>query len=303
MNANTLEIGVKELRKIIPALITDNLSDDFFIAEVKDVEELDKLREPYRFGGYLIFHCLEGELSIEINLKRYLIPEGALLFSIPGNIIRNNPGESPKKCKFVVLAASKELLTQGRVDFSHLFNESLKIINEPCIHPDHDDVALLDRYLRLIYRLSRRGGGVAIREAVSSILVSAFYFLSELWQKNIQNAEADAKESSQTPRARRVFEDFIKLVGEYHTVERGMAFYAGKLGLTPKYLSKQIKQVTGRSGPDWIDSFVIVEAKNFLKYSDLPVKEIVKKLNFTNSSVFHKFFKAHTGMTPSEYRR
>ena len=303
MNADLHEIGVKEVQRIIPAKVADNLSDDFFIAEINDVEELGKLREPHRFGGYLIFYCVEGELSIEINLKHYIITEGAILLSIPGNIVCSIHEGSRKKCKFVALAASKELLTQGRVDFPHLFNESLNIINDPCIHPDQEDVGILDRYLRLIYKLSTRGGSIAIREAVSSVLISVFYFISDIWKKDIQNAERRPKGPPSTSRSKLVFENFIKLVGEYHTVERNMAFYAGKLGLTPKYLSKQIKQVTGRSGPDWIDSFVIVEAKNFLKYSDLPVKEIVKKLNFTNSSVFHKFFKAHTGMTPSEYRR
>jgi AraC-like DNA-binding protein len=81
-----------------------------------------------------------------------------------------------------------------------------------------------------------------------------------------------------------------------------MAFYATNLGLTPKYLSKLIKQASGRSAPEWIDSFVILEAKNMLKYTDNSIKEIVYKLHFPNPSVFYKFFKAHTGMTPSQYR-
>ena len=44
------------------------------------------------------------------------------------------------------------------------------------------------------------------------------------------------------------------------------------------------------------------EAKNLLKYSGTTIKEIVFKLNFPNQSVFYKFFKARTGMTPTEYR-
>ena len=39
-----------------------------------------------------------------------------------------------------------------------------------------------------------------------------------------------------------------------------------------------------------------------MKYTDLAIKEIVYKLHFPNQSVFFKFFKAHTGLTPSEYR-
>ena len=40
-----------------------------------------------------------------------------------------------------------------------------------------------------------------------------------------------------------------------------------------------------------------------LKYSTASIKEIVYTLHFPNQSVFYKFFKTHTGMTPSEFRK
>jgi AraC-like DNA-binding protein len=109
-------------------------------------------------------------------------------------------------------------------------------------------------------------------------------------------------DSQRSARLNQIFERFIALVNEYHCSERGMAFYADKLCLTPKYLSTLIKKASGRSAPDWIDDFVILEAKNLLKYTDLAIKEIVYKLHFPNQSVFFKFFKANTSLTPSEYR-
>jgi AraC-like DNA-binding protein len=83
---------------------------------------------------------------------------------------------------------------------------------------------------------------------------------------------------------------------------RNVGFYADRLSLTPKYLSRIIKEASGRSAPEWIDDYVILEAKNLLKYSGLAIKEIVYKLNFPSQSVFYKFFKARTGMTPTEYK-
>lgn len=72
--------------------------------------------------------------------------------------------------------------------------------------------------------------------------------------------------------------------------------------MSPKYLSKLIKEVSGKSAPEWIDAYVMLEAKHLLKYTDISIKEIVFKLNFSNQTVFYKYFKAHTGMTPTEYR-
>ena len=68
-------------------------------------------------------------------------------------------------------------------------------------------------------------------------------------------------------------------------------------------LYRSFREASGRSAPDWIDAFVILEAKNLLKYSDKSIKEIVFALNFPNQSVFYKFFKAHTGLTPSQFRK
>ena len=81
-----------------------------------------------------------------------------------------------------------------------------------------------------------------------------------------------------------------------------MAFYADKLCLSPKYLSKLIKEVSGKCAPEWIDAYVMLEAKQLLRYSDMAIKEIVYRLHFPNQTVFYKYFKAHSGMTPTEYR-
>jgi AraC-like DNA-binding protein len=136
------------------------------------------------------------------------------------------------------------------------------------------------------------------REAVQSLWISMLYVIAAMLDRRARLAD----DVSPTNRGRMLFEQFIALVAKYHTQYRNVAFYADKLCLTPKYMSKLIKTATGKSAPEWIDAYVILEAKNLLKYSNDTIKQIVFKLNFPNQSVFYKFFKARTGMTPSEYR-
>ena len=52
----------------------------------------------------------------------------------------------------------------------------------------------------------------------------------------------------------------------------------------------------------WIDDYGVLEAKNLLKYSTMSIQEISYYLNFPNQSFFGKYFKNHTGMTPTAYR-
>ena len=84
---------------------------------------------------------------------------------------------------------------------------------------------------------------------------------------------------------------------------RSVAFYAGKLFISPKYLSLIIKESTGKSATDVIDSYVVLEAKNLLRFSGKNIQQVAYELNFPNQSSFGKYFKHLTGMSPSEYQR
>ena len=137
------------------------------------------------------------------------------------------------------------------------------------------------------------------KEMVNALISAGIYHVMSIWSKSLQQKPQNHVQSS---RSRVIYEKFLKLVTEYHTQYRNVGFYADKLSLTPKYLSKLVKNESGRSAPEWIDAYVILEAKNLLKHSNIAIKEIVYKLNFPNQSVFYKFFKMRTGMTPSEYR-
>ena len=60
--------------------------------------------------------------------------------------------------------------------------------------------------------------------------------------------------------------------------------------------------LSGKTAARWIDESVILEAKALLKYSGMSIQEIAYHLNFSTQSFFGKYFKSHTGMTPSAYR-
>lgn len=89
---------------------------------------------------------------------------------------------------------------------------------------------------------------------------------------------------------------------EFHTVSRDVAFYAEKMGITSKYLTMLMTENCGRSAKDWIVEYTILEIKALLRDSNLEIKEIALRTNFRLNSVMTRFFRDHTGMTPSEYR-
>lgn len=64
-----------------------------------------------------------------------------------------------------------------------------------------------------------------------------------------------------------------------------------------------VREATGRPASAWIDDYVILEAKNLLRFSGKNVQQIAYELNFTNQSSFGKYFKHLTGMSPTQFQR
>ena len=73
--------------------------------------------------------------------------------------------------------------------------------------------------------------------------------------------------------------------------------------LSSKHFSTVIKKVSGKTAGQWIDEYVILEAKTLLKYSGMSIQEIANALNFSTQSFFGKYFKQHTGYSPSRFKR
>lgn len=298
------EVNIRELKHLSQgSIVNDNLSDDLFIAEMHYESKMDIIEYPCRFHGYMAFFCIKGEFEVEINLKKFTIRKDSMFIYTPGNIVRviNIDPREKESVHFVVVAISEDLMSSTRFDFSKLYNESLRLLESPCVVINENERGLYRKYFDLIQEVSKMRMP-NMRESVTALISSIFYLMGAMWTDRLTAAKKNGGDEMST-RSKIVLEDFLLLVRDYHTKERSLSFYADKLYLTPKYLSKLIKSVSGKSAHEWIDSFVILEAKNLLKYSDMSIKSIVYELNFPNQTTFYRFFKTKTGMTPSEYRK
>lgn len=292
-------LTLSQFKSFFPDAPCVGIGDDIYIMDARLTKQHAPLMHPCRFDGYMLLYCLKGHLRLNVNLTEFEIKEDMIFMNVPGNIIRvNEIIDTPQEeVRYICLAMSKEFVQGMHVDVNKLFNEGMSMLENPSISLPDDELKLMKATLDVINDTIQSDIPYR-REMIHSQISSLFYLLMGAWVSK----ENEEEEAVQTNRSKAIFDQFIKLVSEYHTQYRNVGFYADKLCLTPKYLSKLIKVATGRSAPEWIDSYVILEAKNMLKYSNVAVKEIVYKLNFPNQSVFYKFFKARTGMTPTEYR-
>ncbi|RYZ68648.1 MAG: AraC family transcriptional regulator, partial [Proteobacteria bacterium] len=80
-------------------------------------------------------------------------------------------------------------------------------------------------------------------------------------------------------------------------------FYAQKMKLTAKALTMRVSRGLGKSARAVVQERILLEAKRLLTYSQHSIQVIAERTGFEDANYFTRFFKAHIGTTPSEFRR
>ena len=96
--------------------------------------------------------------------------------------------------------------------------------------------------------------------------------------------------------------NFLKLLATHFREERSVQYYAALMFVTPKHLTKIVKEVTNKTCGEFIDEMVISEAKILLDDPFMSVANVADKLHFSDQFFFSKFFKNITGVSPSHFK-
>lgn len=101
-----------------------------------------------------------------------------------------------------------------------------------------------------------------------------------------------------------LFDRFARLTERYHTETREVSWYAAQLGYSPRTLTRAVHLTTGRSAKQYLNDRVALEAKRLLAQAPpLPTATCARRLGFEDAANFTKFFRTHTGTTPTRFRR
>ena len=103
-------------------------------------------------------------------------------------------------------------------------------------------------------------------------------------------------------RGEQVFVNFIQSLASHHAERRTVAEYAAEASLSVRHFSTLVQQHTGRTPMQWIHLFTIWQAQRLLLQTNLQIKEIADRLGFPEQFTFRKYFKTHTGISPTDYR-
>jgi len=109
-------------------------------------------------------------------------------------------------------------------------------------------------------------------------------------------AGADDAEQSLTRRYR-------DLIDAHVTEHRDVAWYAARLGCSPRTLTRAVRASTGVGAKRLLDEHAVLEAKRLLAHMDLPATRVASRLGFDSAANFATFFRRQAGTSPRDWRR
>lgn len=250
-----------------------------------------------RINGLCLILLTKGEVTINVDYLKFPLQANTLFFILPDHILEVQC--KPEDLEGKIMVISKDMLSnmpkrneEGDNSMQYMF-----LLKNPSVELTDEEVSVLDTLFTLIRKRAEAKEHLFHKEAIQSLLYHLFFELKNIiFKKNdIVPFELSRKEE--------LFQQFLKLMFKHSREEHSVSFYAGKMCITPRYLSAVLKELTGKTTNNWIDHSLILDAKILLKTPNMTVQQVSDMLNFSNQSTFGKFFKKHTGQSPAEFRK
>lgn len=259
--------------------------------------QMQVFRFPCRIDAFIIGVGTEGETSVSFNLHEFKLKKDSIFIFTPKNVLQVN---SQQYFKANVIAISPDFMRRINIDIKNMMPLFLKFVENPALTLTPEESRSMRGMIAQIERETRGPETHFSFDIVSGLIAATIYKVGDIMYHYL--AEHPEGQNNSHNRAEEYFKQFTHLLGEHFREERSVGFYARQLCITPKYLTTLIKRISGQSVSEWIDNYVILEAKTLLKYSTMSIQEIAYYLNFPNQSFFGSYFKRNTGMSPSQYK-
>lgn len=284
-------------KEVLPLSGNQQPMEGLYIITTEEEPAENIISYAHRSDHFIIVLIKAGEACIKINLADYSIRANGILM-IPPNAIRQFPEMSPD-LQVAGIVFTSEFLSQAGMNMKHI--EMLDFFssnNTPYLEAAPTDINRLLLLLHILHQKSKTSATV-----FPDNMVISHCFLAFLYEVGAIHAKYSNNKKITLSRKEAIAMRFSKLLVDHFKEERSVLFYAEQLTVTPRYLTQTVKEVTGQSAGELIDEMVILEAKALLNNLSMSIAQVSEKLYFSDQFFFSKYFKRHTGLTPSEYRK
>ncbi len=268
---------------------------DIFRIEQKHQRRPYTMPEEHLHSYFEIYYLLSGERYYFVEDQIYHVHSGSLVL-IPPHVVHRTTNVRPQSHERILIHFGPEYL-ETRIP-------ALK--SYPLLDPFYRG----NKIIRLNANEQRTIEGIldkALAEAKQQRQHYELYqalLLSELLL-NIGRIELSPENNSVgelSPMHIRVH-NVIRFVREHHEESLRLSALAERFFVSPSYLSRVFRQVTGLTLVQYINNVRIRQAMELLSKSNLSVSEVAEAVGYETQTHFSRIFKRFMGMTPMQYRK
>lgn len=257
--------------------------------------------EPLRIEATTFWLCTKGRSRVICSLRTYEVEEGSLLMIPPKSIISTESGDAA--CEGIALMCDSNYLSMCNINIKKMTSAMMCIVQHPCVKLTGAELARLRSALALLKdRIDDRAASEFHDDLIRSLVETITYLCCDLFMAHIAAEQPEPAKSGVSVRLDEYFHRFLHELSQHYLERRNVSFYADRLCISSRYLTTIVRRVSGMSVSEWMNRYIMMEAKYLLKYTEMSIQEIAYKLSFPNQSFFGKYFKQHTGMAPSAFR-
>lgn len=237
---------------------------------------------------------------IKYGQHYYDFDEGGLLFAAPGQIIGKDEQHGGVCSQYTLLIhpdflrsypLAKKIKQYGF--FSYSANEALHL-------SDKEKMTIISIFTHIEEELNGRLDDFSHDVTIAQIELLLNY-ANRYYKRQFITRKAVSHDLLQS--LEEILEEYF---GNDHSLHQGIPtvqYLAGRLHVSPSYLSDMLRSLTGQNAQQHIHQKLIEKAKEQLSATSLSVSEIAYSLGFEHPQSFSKLFKTKTRLSPLEFRR
>lgn len=253
---------------------------------------LDKYsNEMFRAGAFFYILVETGTAEFVVDCRSYIVGKGDMLLVAPRMSVKLMKKSSDfGTCGLCMEPFFFDSLSIGNYVYKRLYNSShttyvLRLEDSDTVHI-RKTLDLMSHYLTSDHPAEMAGS------LVNFLLLQ----ITEIFHSQNVHPAGRVKHSDA------LFRLFRKLLAENYRKEHELQFYADSLHISQTYLSRVIRQISGKTVNNYIAEALYTDARRLLVFTDLTVKEIAEQLGFSDQSSFGKFFKKKSETSPANFR-
>lgn len=261
----------------------------------KNSSYLEELRRPHKFDFFLFVNHTAGGVKFKIDMEEYEVTKGGNIIScLPGQIVALESFTPDFDADVMILSSEfmESLLVYLKGTIPVRFGMKRQIV----MSVDEQGMQMQKIFVKAVRHVLANVENPYRLQLAQHVMMAIFY-------ASDKPLEMSGKNDAMRTNADVLSKQFLEIVKDNFRRERQLKFYADALCITPRYLSRVVKECTGSSAADWIERYVILEARALLKSTTMTIQQISDELNFPSQTFFGKYFKRRVGMSPKEYRR